>query len=477
MYVTSKSERLANMYKRSRLILASAVLLLSACSSIPPSGDIAIRNVTVIDAVNGVMEARTVLLDGDEIVAVRGANAQVDAVDVIDGTGKFLIPGLWDFHVHLTYDERLEDEMPELFLSWGITSVRDTGGLMRNIVPVAVRMRESDAIAPRVFFAGPLLDGNDVVYDGDGRPEIGISVPTPEAARQTVASLAEQGVSFIKVYEMTSPEVFATLVEAAEELGLPIDSHVPLSMRASVAGPDVDSIEHLRNIEMDCTANAEEQMQIRRQRLTNPDGIPGAALRASLHTLQRMPSVEAYDQAQCDQTIAALSDTVMVPTLRLNAFALNPPYRKADWNDALARLPESVRADWEQQGESRMGAGNDGVSPFGDWSLFLTGRMHDAGVPFGAGTDTPINLSIPGYSLHSELEMLVRAGLTPLEAIAAATTVPAEYFSIQEEMGTIEVGKRADLVLLDADPLEDIRNTKAIEMVFSKGQLVFDDAD
>jgi imidazolonepropionase-like amidohydrolase len=190
-----------------------------------------------------------------------------------------------------------------------------------------------------------------------------------------------------------------------------------------------------------------------------------------LHGLQRLSAVQNYDQAQCDQTIAALSDTMMVPTLRLNSLNLAPPYLKPDWESALARVPEALRSEWSTQAANRISEGA-GDTAFAEWSLFLTSRMHQAGVPIGAGTDTPINLSIPGYSLHSELEMLVRAGLTPLQALEAATLKPAEYFSLQDEMGSIETGKRADLVLLDANPLDDISNTRLIDLVISKGRLV-----
>ena len=109
---------------------------------------------------------------------------------------------------------------------------------------------------------------------------------------------------------------------------------------------------------------------------------------------------------------------------------------------------------------------------FADWSLFLTNKMHQQGVPIGAGTDTPIRLSVPGYSLHSELEMLVLAGLTPLQAIGAATIEPARYFSIETELGQIAAGMKADLVLLDQNPMEDITNTKSIGQVITKGKVM-----
>jgi cytosine/adenosine deaminase-related metal-dependent hydrolase len=437
----------------------------------------AITNVTIIDAVNGVRENQTVVFDGDEIVAIQAVGAVLNVAETIDGSGKYLIPGLWDFHVHLTYDDNFTEAMPELFLSWGITSVRDTGGLMRKVLPVVEKMRAPEAVAPRVFFAGPLLDGNFVVYDGDGRPEIGIQNATPEQARENIARLKSQGIDFIKIYEMVSPDTFEAMVETANALELPIDSHVPLSLRASTAGPSVDSIEHLRNIEMDCASNSPALHEERMERLKNTDKLSGADLRSSLHSLQRLPPIANYDQERCDRTLQALESTTQVPTLRLLSMSLAPPWQRDDWDEALARLPDAAAGPWVEATAPRRAAPREDIDTiYADWGLFLTERAHAAGVPIGAGTDTPIALAIPGYSLHSELDFLVRAGLSPLEALESATVRPAEYFSLQDEMGTIDVGKRADMVLLDANPLDDINNTKTIDAVVTKGRVLRRDA-
>ncbi|MDX2412637.1 MAG: amidohydrolase family protein [Woeseiaceae bacterium] len=460
----------ANFIGRVGLTVFLILALLTACQD-RPTGT-AITNVTVIDAVNGVRENQTVVFDGDEIIAVRPAGEKISVSKSIDATGKYLIPGLWDFHVHLAYDDRFDETMPALFLSYGITSVRDTGGLMRKILPVVDAMRAENAIAPRVFFAGPLLDGRFVVYDGNDRPEIGVQNATPQQARETIANLKGQGVDFIKIYEMVSADVFQAMVETANELALPIDSHVPLSMRASIAGPSVDSIEHLRNIEMDCASNSAELHETRLERLKNPEGLSGFELRSSLHSLQRLPAIENYDEERCDRTIDALASTMMVPTLRMNSFNLAPSFRKGDWQDALARIPNEVRQDWAVSAVQLATNPSEEFNRFAEWSLFLVKRMHAAGVPISAGTDTPIFLSVPGFSLHSELEFLVQAGLSPLDALKAATVRPAEYFSLQNKMGTIDVGRVADLVLLDANPLENIANTRSVSAVVTKGRFM-----
>jgi hypothetical protein len=458
-----------NVLFRAIMYLAVVCQVASCQPPSPPTGT-AITNVTVIDAVNGVRPNQTVVYDGDEIVSVAPGRAPVHVAETIDGSGKYLIPGLWDFHVHLSYDERFTDDMPALFLSYGVTSVRDTGGMMHKILPIVEKMRAADAVAPRVWFSGPLLDGNFVVYDGDSRPEIGVRNATPEEARATIVQLKEQGVDFIKIYEMVNPAVFEAMVETANELGLPIDSHVPLSMRAETAGPSVDSIEHLRNIELDCASNAPELHETRLDLLKNTDDIPGIELRALLHELQRLPAIANYDEARCDRVIDSLASTLQVPTLRMTALNLAPPFAKPDWNEALSRTRDDVRRELMSLAADISANPVDAYTQFGEWARFLTGRMHQRGVPIGAGTDTPIFLSIPGYSLHEELEQLVASGLSPLEALRAATVRPAEFFGIEDDIGTVDPGKRADLVLLDADPLSDIRNTRQISGVISKGR-------
>jgi len=182
-----------------------------------------------------------------------------------------------------------------------------------------------------------------------------------------------------------------------------------------------------------------------------------------------MPAVAAYDEARCDEVIDSLVTTTQVPTLRLGAFNLAPPFAKPDWDDAMSRIRVDAREAWTESA-TRLGANQVAeFSEFGRWARFLTGRMHERGVSIAAGTDTPILLAIPGYSLHAELEQLVASGLSPLDALHAATVQPAAFFDLADEMGSIAVGMRADLVLLDADPLVDITNTRRISGVVSKG--------
>jgi hypothetical protein len=211
---------------------------------------------------------------------------------------------------------------------------------------------------------------------------------------------------------------------------------------------------------------------VRREKLSAKNIESGHALRSSIHSSQRLNAIAALDEDRCAQVLAKLTETIQVPTLRLNALPLAPPYEQIDWDDALAAMLPEVEAEWSQPNTFIPKDYEQRDLRFSNYSLQMVQRMLDAGVPVGAGTDTPIGLAIPGYSLHRELEMLVRAGMTPLQALEASTIRPTEFFRIEDQLGTIEVGKRADLVLLSANPLEDIRNTRRIDLVISKGKII-----
>ena len=464
--------------KTTRYIVLTTMMLfsLNACLNQEASEEMAITNVTVIDAKNGLRERQTVVFEKDRIISVAATtNNSLDVNKIIDGTGKFLIPGLWDMHVHLTYDDAFTEDMPSLFLSYGITSVRDTGGLINKLRPVIEKMRTPDALAPRVFFSGPLLDGKFVVYDGGLVPEIGTQNATVEMANKKIEILKNEGVDFIKIYEMVTPEVFSALTEVATKFKLPVAAHIPLSMTASMAGPKVDSMEHLRNVELDCAINSATLHEERLSRLNSHIEGAGLTLRSSLHQLQRLPAIKNYDEQRCNQTLDNLKATIQVPTLRLNSFSMWPSYEREDWNEVLMQVPMGAQAkwiaateDWFEKQKDQDWYGSD----FARWSIKLVGDMHKRGVPIGAGTDTPIGMALPGYSLHTELELLVEAGLKPIDALYSATIRPTEFFSLEETMGTIDSNKVADMVLLDANPLLDISNTRRINLVISKGVVI-----
>ncbi len=467
-FVLARSRMLAVLICTSALFTA-----LVGCDADPTTKQLLIENVHVVDPVSGLTENRQVLVEDGTIAAVADASAQLalnTQVERFDGKGRYLMPGLWDMHVHFVYDPTLSHEMADLFLDYGITSVRDTGG---DIAQLADLRSALPWPKPNIYISGPLLDGKFVVYDGTdpSRPPLGTGVAASGAADDTVAALKEAGADFIKIYELVQPETYEALAAAARKRDLPIASHVPLMMTADSAGPLADSMEHLRNIELACASNWQELLAQRQIRIRNFTEGLGYALRASLHGDQRVPAIKRYDEARCNTVLDTLTSTIQVPTLRLNTLSHLRPFERADWPAALAQLPEVTQIAWR--------ARIDGlqrtlpVDPtFSQWSIFLIERLLARGVPIGAGTDTPIGLGIPGYSLHTELEFLVQSGMTPQQALYAATVTPAEFFRMADTSGRVTLGMRADLVLLGDNPLADIRHSRSVEAVMLAGEWV-----
>ena len=462
-----------NVSALSTLSLCSALLIGCAEDASEPV-DLALTHVTVIDAVNPVRHNQTVLIYDGRIVDIVDSDTprEMPASEHIDASGQYLIPGLWDFHVHFTFDKRFTDAMGGLFLYHGITNVRDTGGLLEHLLPVVDTLRSAGSNAPNIWYSGPLLDGKDVVYDGVNFPGLGIANPTPEAARANIAEIHAAGASFLKIYEMVTPEVFAAIVEEAGARNLPIDGHVPLSMRARDVAPKVQSLEHLRNYEMDCVRDPQAWLAVRQEQLANPGNEPGNVLRSRLHRLQRLPAITSEDAEVCAETTEAVKATITVPTLRMNSMDLYVPFDRDDFDQAMDLIPASVSAEWRDARDALKASKEPLDTTFAEWSLRRTGELHAAGAPIAAGTDTPIGWSIPGYSLHTELEQYVEVGMTPLEALHSATVKPAEFFGLENKMGQIKVGAIADALLLSANPLEDITATRSVTAVINRGVLL-----
>lgn len=330
---------------------------------------------------------------------------------------------------------------------------------------------------PRLKLAGPLLDGHPRVYDGSStfRPDLSLGVKTPQQARNQVNKLAAQGADLIKAYEMLQPEVLEAVIKAAADRGLPVTGHVPLStdvITASNAG--IRSIEHMRNLEMSCTKDWQQLMETRRQQLQEGAREAGGDMRSRLHQLQRTYAIQNQDSVVRAQVLATLAknNTWLVPTLTILAFRENRVYDRPAWRNQFRYLPDSVARRWTVNAERLAKLPQDSAAVlFAEWGYDMVGRLPAAGVGMMAGTDTPIAFLTPGFSLHEELRLLVRSGLTPLQALEAATLRPAEYFHLQDELGTIEQGKIADLLLLDANPLDNIENTQRIRAVIKDGQL------
>ena len=459
-----------------RRFLAIAVIV---CGLLPTplaaqERPVIIRNVTVVDAVEGSRAGQTVVLQHGRISAVGADLADIPSDGtIIDGTDQYLIPGLWDAHVHLAYDPAITwRQFYPLALAHGVTYLRDTGGHLDRLAEA--RAKQKAGATPDLYVSGPLIDGAPRVYDGSpGRPDLSVEVATPEAAAAMVDALAAQGVALVKAYEMLTPEAFAAVIERAHAHNLKVAAHSPLQMSAlETALSGVDDLQHLRNLELDCAQDPAALLAERREAFEQSADKAGGDLRAEIHRHQRSAALASQDAANCEALIAALAEhkVYQTPTLTVTRFIDARLFARDDVRQSYAYMGPAIAKRWNAAAR-RIAA--QPIDPtmlaYGTWANGMLKQLETAGVPIMAGTDAPIGLLTPGDSLLSELALMAEAGLDPRTILAAATITPARFFGLEAEQGSIAAGMRADLVLLRANPLDYVGNYRAISMVIKDG--------
>jgi len=424
-----------------------------------------ILHVTVIDATGAdASPDQTVVIKGDRIAALGKADEVFipRGASVVDATGKFLIPGLWDMHVH-TLQERRPKEFFPLLIANGVTGVRDMGSPMSDLQAASMLRKQidgGDIVGPKIVAAGPLLDGPNPMF-----PELSIAVSNEPQARQAVKDLQSGGADFIKVYSLLPRAAYFAIADEARLSNIPFAGHVSESisaLEASDAGQK--SIEHLSGVRLACsTSEAELRRELMEARAKSDASLLYRVLR---HVYAK--STETYSEKKAEALFSRFvaNETWQVPTLVVARFLAQ--IERQDPRRALTgKRPENdpwVEYLTADQFES--------VSTSTQNAFDLVYAMKSSGVKFMAGTDAPNPFVVPGRSLHDELELLVQAGFTPLEALQSATRNPAEYLGRLDTLGTIEIGKLADLVLLDANPLEDIGNSRKIWAVIVNGKIL-----
>ena len=448
-----------------------SLLALVFSSALPAQGTTyLIDNVNVVDVAAGrVNERQRVVVSGSRITAV-GTSTTVQApngVTVVDGTGKFLIPGLWDMHVHVA-SGTTAPAMFTLFLANGITGVRDMGTGVEALLTLRSAVTSGQLTGPRIVGAGVLIDGAPIVYPG-----ITQLVTTPDEVRKAVDRLAARGVNFLKAYEMLRPEVYQALAEQARARGLPFAGHLPLMVSAEDAvRAGHKSFEHLRNLEIACSSKADSLRAVAAEMIARGKDTAGMRLRSSIHAALRPRAWDTYDEARCSALIRQMAQAGawQTPNIVLSTQA----YFGHDTTEFTQRwvkyLPEPMRTSFNRTVVRPQRPAGAGSGRGATWMLRLAKMLHDGGVKVLPGSDFPNPIMIPGASLHEELALLVRAGLTPAEALRAGTLNPAEYLGMTDSLGTIASGKLAELVLLDANPLEDIRNVARVQAVWRGGR-------
>ncbi|NQW28005.1 MAG: amidohydrolase family protein [Flammeovirgaceae bacterium] len=469
-------------FKNVSYLFTILAILLIQCK---PSGDffadaLCIQHISIIDPQEGLKEDQTVVIAAGKILKVSPSSEIKLAANntIIDGTGKFLIPGLWDAHVHFAYIEEMAPSMFDLFLAYGVTSVRDTGGKIEFTKLWKNLALKNPTSAPRVMIAGPLIDGMPNVYDGSDHehPPLSVGMSTPDDVRRKINELDSIGVDLFKAYEMLSPEQFEVIVQMAKEKGLKVTGHVPLSMdviTASNAG--LNSMEHMRNLELSCASNAAELLKERREVLALGKNDIGGVLRSKIHNLQRQVAIENYDDLKAQEVLDVLAknDTWQIPTVALATGFTERKFADSSWMATFKYIPEAIAQSWKEEiGQITQLEPTPFNYEYTNWFYNMVGKVHKTGISIMAGTDTPIGYLTPGRSLHAELVALVKAGLTPLEAIQTATINPAKYFHMENELGAVKETMWADLLILEANPLDDISNTQKINAVIKQGNFM-----
>lgn len=474
------------------LTAITAALTAAPAQPATARADLLVTNVTLIDmraSSEGTarLTGRAIWISNGQIARVAESDSITPAPDtrVIDGTGTFAVPGLWDMHVHVNRDEEtLAHVMFPLMITQGVTGARDMESDCwepctedrRDIAAMRVlqtRLEREELLGPRLLaLSSAIVWGPDGVsrYPPDAPPFY--RPQTPEEARELVTYLDARGVDFIKVYTNFPREPFLALMREANRVGLPVSGHLPWSVTPEEAArAGMRTIEHARWPALACGPEYEAfRAGFEAFVAGRSSEFPQAAFLRLRDT-----AITGFDETRCRAILRTLATSGMclVPThgtRQMDAFAADPEYRA----DPRRRyIPELRLRAWNRDLEATA-AGPPELLAFYrglyELGLRVTGIAHEEGVTILTGTDTMDTHAFPGFSLHDELKHMVRAGLSPLAALQAGTLRPAQFLGMEDRYGTLEAGKAADLVLLDADPLEDIRASARIHAVVIRGR-------
>ena len=432
---------------------------------------LAIVHATVIDPASGSVKAdQTVVIAGGRIQqVVPSATYQPEKeARIIEARGKYLIPGLWDMHVHIAGISAdpawSKDVILPLLIAQGITGVRDMGGDLSVLRAWKQDIEAGKLLGPHIFAGGPML-----VPSGKKTPEQW-PVTTPEEAREAVRQLKQQGADFIKIISVPSREIFFAIAEEAKKEKIPFVGHVPLAVTASEASDaGMRSIEHIvySNLALDCSAKEKEL------RAAVPEARKNHDEAATARILTEGVNTYSPEKAAALWATFKKNGTWVTPTLVSievqTPYATSPEEQSSDPH--LQFVPESLRKEWDPRDPKNHVPEADQKWWANQYAndTRLTAEMHQAGVPILSGSDSLDRCVFPGFALHQELALLNQQGLTPLEALRAATSDAAKFLGRQSEFGVISDGAHADLVLLDENPLDKISNTTRIAAVIREG--------
>jgi amidohydrolase family protein len=397
---------------------------------------------------------RTIVIRGDSIAAVaaHGEKAELPAgATVIDGRGKFVLPGLIDAHVHLVhvldYAHVTGDEVLPLYLAAGVTSVRSTGEELVAATLVARWAATHPESSPRVFTCSPLLDADPPIHR-----DIGRAVTDPKQVPAVLDEVQRWNATTVKIYAGTGRDVGRAIIDESHRRKLFVTAHLGNYSAQHAVADGIDGLEHIWSV-----FNYIIPPEVARQ----PGHRGNLDLTSPL--CEELVAELARRKVYVDPTLAVFRNMILLSDV---------PEVSGHSDNALA--PRRLREFWpvylKRTGCPQGGPLADRQREFAKFQE-LTGKLYRAGVPLLAGTDAPEPQVTPGFSMHQELEMLVESGLPPAAALKAATLHNAQALRQEERLGLIAPGKLADLVILSANPLDDIRHTRQIESVIRGGRV------
>lgn len=425
------------------VLLFQAILLFTPCFNQTVANTYYLEHIAIVDVLKGSLLPDRTITVSDSMISAVVPSGKMDlpgGAKVINCRGKFIIPGLWDMHVHL--GNATASALP-VFLANGITGVRDMGTRSFDSILEWRRQISSGQLnGPRIISPGPILNG------GHNLPDFQLSINTAEEAEFVVDSLVKIGVDFIKVHAGLSRENYYAIAQACAKHHTSFAGHIPASNTGVLV-------------------TGEEASEAGQRSLEHMLGIPFA--RDTIQAFQHMyPSPESLLRL-----FAALlmGNTYVTPTLTVYHVPADYQGISAKQDPLLKYVATGLRSFWQSQ----TGDWPQRNKEFMNWLLNARANMipalKEAGIPLLAGTDTGFPFVLPGFGLHQELGYLVAAGLSPFEAIQTATINPARFLGRLERSGTVEKGKLADLVILNADPTIQIENLGLIEAVIMNGKM------
>jgi hypothetical protein len=437
-----------------KILLALALSASAAAAQPPSTAEMVIQHVTVVNVKTGEeLPGQTVRIQGNRILSVGPAQDSAAIPGAVDAHGGYLIPGLWDMHIHIHETE----ELP-LYIANGVTGVRLMAGDRKTAALRAELSRVTPS--PEIDLASAIVDGSSPMWPGS------IVVKRADDARKAVDEIKAGGADFIKVYNGIPRDAYFALADEAKRQHIEFEGHVPFAVtaqEASAAGQR--SIEHLTGIALACSSDQETLMLAMQRAMYFRDRLMLEAM-----------GYRTVDAKKCSALLAEFraNNTWQVPTLTVLRMWGRLDDRKVTTDPRLAYIDRRSKDGWwdrtlpqQRRWNSEMFQMTRGIFAVDQQ---IVRNMDRSGVPLMAGTDAMNPYCFPGFSLHDELALLVDSGLTPLAALQAATLNPARFLGRTAELGTVEPGKIANLVLLRADPLANIHNTTQIEAVWLRGQ-------